>query len=79
MNFSVNPARMALINCTLQNRFVEDPKYNRLALLERINHFAAICRAADILVIHTRHVVRRWQQYRRPRRDLSAHERAFQP
>ncbi|MEZ4866285.1 MAG: cysteine hydrolase [Caldilineaceae bacterium] len=58
MNFPVNPARMALINCTLQNRFVEDPKYNRLALLERINHFAAICRAAGILVIHTRHVVR---------------------
>lgn len=58
MNFPVNPARMALINCTLQNRFVEDPKYNRLALLARINHFAAICRAAGILVIHTRHVVR---------------------
>ena len=58
MNFPVNPARMALINCTLQNRFVEDPKYNRLALLERLNHFAAICRAAGILVIHTRHVVR---------------------
>jgi ureidoacrylate peracid hydrolase len=58
MNFPVNPARMALINCTLQNRFVEDPKHNRLALLERINHFAAICRAAGILVIHTRHVVR---------------------
>ena len=58
MNFPVNPARMALINCTLQNRFVEDPKYNRLALLGRINHFAAICRAAGILVIHTRHVVR---------------------
>lgn len=58
MNFPVNPARMALINCTLQNRFVEDPKYHRLALLERINHFAAICRAAGILVIHTRHVVR---------------------
>ncbi|MCB0109620.1 MAG: cysteine hydrolase [Caldilineaceae bacterium] len=58
MNFPVNPARMALINCTLQNRFVEDPTYNRLALLERINHFAAVCRAAGILVIHTRHVVR---------------------
>jgi nicotinamidase-related amidase len=58
MNFPVIPARMALINCTWQNRFVEDPKHNRLALLERINHFAAICRAAGILVIHTRHVVR---------------------
>jgi nicotinamidase-related amidase len=58
MNFPVNPARMALINCTWQNRFVEDPKHNRLALLERINHFAAICREAGILVIHTRHVVR---------------------
>ena len=41
MNFPVNPARMALINCTLQNRFVEVPNYNRLALLERINHFCA--------------------------------------
>jgi nicotinamidase-related amidase len=58
MNFPVVPARMALINCTWQNRFVEDPKHNRLALLERINHFAAICRAAGVLVIHTRHVVR---------------------
>lgn len=58
MNFPVIPARMALINCTLQNVFVENPNYNRLALLERINHFAAICRAAGILVIHTRHVVR---------------------
>lgn len=58
MNFPVNPARMALINCTMQNRFVEDPKYHRLALLEGINHFAAICRTAGIAVIHTRHVVR---------------------
>ncbi|NJN83226.1 MAG: cysteine hydrolase, partial [Caldilineaceae bacterium] len=58
MNFPVVPQRMALINCTLQNMFVENPNQNRLALLERINHFAAICREAGILVIHTRHVVR---------------------
>lgn len=58
MNFPVVPQRMALVNCTIQNMFVENPNQNRLALVERINHFAAICRAAGILVIHTRHVVR---------------------
>lgn len=58
MNFPVIPTRMALINCTFQNMFVENPNHNRVALLERINHLATICRAAGILVIHTRHVVR---------------------
>jgi nicotinamidase-related amidase len=58
MNFPVVPQRMALVNCTIQNMFVESPNQNRLALVERINRFAAVCRAAGMLVIHTRHVVR---------------------
>ena len=55
MNFPVIPARMALINVDMQNYFVESPKREGkgLLLLERINAFAAICRAAGILVIHT--------------------------
>ena len=60
MNFPVNPARMALINVDMQNYFVESPKREGkgLLLLERINAFAAICRAAGILVIHTQGIIR---------------------
>jgi nicotinamidase-related amidase len=60
MNFPVIPARMALINVDMQNTFVENPKREGkgLSLLKRINDFAAVCRAAGILVIHTRGIVR---------------------
>jgi nicotinamidase-related amidase len=60
MNFPVVPQRMALINVDMQNCFVENPKREGkgLPLLERINSFAAICRAAGILVIHSRGIVR---------------------
>ena len=58
MNFPVVPERMALINVDMQNQFVENPAYNGLVLLDRINHFAAACRAASILVVHTREIVR---------------------
>jgi nicotinamidase-related amidase len=58
MNFPVVPQRMALINVDMQNRFVNVPHYNGLALLDRINRFADVCRAIGILVIHTRGVVR---------------------
>ncbi|MEZ4713744.1 MAG: isochorismatase family cysteine hydrolase [Caldilineaceae bacterium] len=60
MNFPVVTQRMALINVDMQNIFVDNPKREGkgLPLLERINDFAAVCRAAGILVIHTRGIVR---------------------
>ena len=60
MNFPVIPARMALINVDMQNIFVDNPKREGkgLPLVERINDFAAVCRAAGILVIHTRGIIR---------------------
>lgn len=58
MNFPVIPARMALINVDMQNVFVDRLQERGLALLECINGFASVCRAAGILVIHTREIVR---------------------
>ena len=57
MDWDLVPKRTALLNVDLQNCFVDsldDPQ----PLLERINRLSAQCRAAGILVIHTRHVVR---------------------
>ena len=57
MDWDLVPKRTALLNVDLQNCFVDsldDPQ----PLLERINRLSARCRAAGILVIHTRHVVR---------------------
>jgi nicotinamidase-related amidase len=61
MNFPVIPARMALINVDMQNCFVQNSRIaasDGLALLQRINQLASVCRAAGILVIHTSHVLR---------------------
>lgn len=58
MNFPVVPQRMALINVDMQNIFVDRLQERGLALLERINSFAAVCRESGILVIHTRQIVR---------------------
>ncbi|MFZ1753836.1 MAG: hypothetical protein WBO46_03745 [Caldilineaceae bacterium] len=58
MNFPVIPARMALINVDMQNIFVDRLQDDELALLECINGFAAVCREAGILVIHTREIIR---------------------
>lgn len=58
MNFPVIPARMALINVDMQNRFVDRLQDDGLALVDRINGFAAVCRATGILVIHTREIIR---------------------
>lgn len=58
MNFPVVPQRMALVNVHMQNCFVEMPDRRGLALLERINGFAAHCRTAGMLVIHTREIWR---------------------
>ncbi|HEU5103703.1 MAG TPA: isochorismatase family cysteine hydrolase [Roseiflexaceae bacterium] len=61
VDFAVIPARTALINVDMQNCFVAGYPMSApdgLALLERINQLAAACRAAGILVVHTRHVLR---------------------
>ena len=56
MNFPVVPEQMALINVHLQNCFVRNHDHKQL--VERVNHFAAICRAANMLVVHTRSIWR---------------------
>jgi ureidoacrylate peracid hydrolase len=61
MNFAAVPERMALINVDMQNCFVAASSTsapNGLAVLDRINQLAAVCRTAGILVIHARHVLR---------------------
>jgi nicotinamidase-related amidase len=55
--FHVVPERTALVNVDLQNFFVENAP-DGLTVLERVNQFAAECRKAGILVIHTSHVLR---------------------
>jgi ureidoacrylate peracid hydrolase len=61
VDFSVTPARTALINVDMQNCFVEGypisaPKGPEV--LARINRLADVCRACGVKVIHTAHVVR---------------------
>jgi nicotinamidase-related amidase len=61
VDFSLAPARTALINVDMQNCFVEASPISApdgRAILDRINGLAAACRAAGILVIHTSHVLR---------------------
>lgn len=57
MDFTVVPERTALVNVDLQNGFV-DGATEGLAIVERVNRLAAVCREAGVLVIHTRHVLR---------------------
>ena len=61
VDFAVIPERTALINVDMQNCFVEATPLSArdgLAVQERINRLATVCRAAGILVIHASHVVR---------------------
>jgi len=61
VEFSLVPARTALVNVDMQNCFVEGSPISApdgVAVLQRINELAATCRAAGILVIHTSHVLR---------------------
>jgi len=61
VDFAVVPERTALVNVDMQNCFVEGSPISAadgLAVLDRINRFAAVCRTASILVIHTSHVLR---------------------
>src|SRR5947207_379556 len=57
VEFDVVRERTALINVDLQNFFVETTE-NGPEVVDRINAFAAVCRDAGILVIHTAHVLR---------------------
>jgi ureidoacrylate peracid hydrolase len=61
VNFVISPERTALIDVDLQNCFVDDYPFSApdgLAVLDRINRLAAVCRAAGILVVHTSRVLR---------------------
>jgi ureidoacrylate peracid hydrolase len=61
VHFVVVPERTALINVDMQNCFVEGSPFSApdgLEVLDRINRVAASCRAAGIVVIHTKHVLR---------------------
>lgn len=51
------PRRTALVNVDMQQRFV-DRAAAGTKLLQRINEFASLCRAAKIMVVHTSHVLR---------------------
>lgn len=59
--YEVNPARMALINVDMQLAFVEGTPLSAPAgveLLGTVNKLAAACRAAGMMVIHTKHTTR---------------------
>ena len=61
VDFAVVPGRTALVNVDMQNCFVEGSPISApdgLAVQERINRLARVCRKAGILVIHTSHVLR---------------------
>lgn len=61
MQYAVVPERLALLTIDLQNCFVERSVHapaEGLQVVDRLNHLAAVCRAAGIMVIHTRHVLR---------------------
>ena len=60
-DYPVNPSKMALVNIDMQNAFVEGTPLSApggVALLGTVNRLAEACRAAGIMVIHTRHVTR---------------------
>ena len=60
-HFPIVPERTALINVDMQNCFVEGSPFSApdgLEVLDRINRVAESCRAAGIVVIHTKHVLR---------------------
>lgn len=60
-DFIVVPERTVLVNIDMQNCFVTDTPISApdgLAVLERVNRLAAVCREAGILVIHISFVLR---------------------
>jgi nicotinamidase-related amidase len=60
IEYAVVPTSLALVNVDVQNCFVADSPLaspEALEVIERINRLAATCRAANILVVHVRHVL----------------------
>jgi nicotinamidase-related amidase len=60
-DFTIVPERVALLNVDLQKCFVASSPIacpEGRAILDRVNRFAAVCREAGILVVHTRFVLR---------------------
>jgi nicotinamidase-related amidase len=58
---TIDAPRTALLNVDMQNCFVEGYPMSApggRALLDRINDLTAACRAAGVLVVHARHVLR---------------------
>jgi biuret amidohydrolase len=53
----LDPSRTALLNVDLQHYFVESARDGQ-AVVSNVNVLSAACRAAGILVVHTRHVLR---------------------
>lgn len=61
VDFNVNIRKIALLNVDLQNLFVEGSPISApggLAVVERVNHLADVCRRLDVPVVHTLHVTR---------------------
>ena len=61
VEFSIEPARTALINVDLQNCFVENSPIASPGgryLVDRVNRLAATCRANGVAVVHTAHLLR---------------------
>lgn len=61
VDFVVDPTKLALLNVDLQNIFVEGYPISAPegpAVVDRVNRLAAVCRKADMLVVHTAHVTR---------------------
>jgi ureidoacrylate peracid hydrolase len=59
--FPVELHRLALIDVDMQNLFVEGSPIaapDGIAVVERVNRLAAVCRELDVPVIHTLHVTR---------------------
>ncbi|MEM7129300.1 MAG: isochorismatase family cysteine hydrolase [Chloroflexota bacterium] len=57
MEFHLVPQNTALLIIDMQTRFVHGTP-NGLLILNRINHLASMCRAAGILIVHTKHIFR---------------------
>ena len=61
VRFTLVPGRTALLSVDLQNCFVAGSPISApqgAEVLDRVNRFAAVCREAGILVVHTRFVLR---------------------
>ena len=61
VRFTLVPGETALLSVDLQNCFVADSPVSAPEgpqILDRVNRFAAVCREAGILVVHTRFVLR---------------------